>query len=226
MRAPGQIALMLAMPTAILATACGWLASTRRDPTSLLVSAFALFVLAIGYRHVRFAMYAELGAALAVAAWCGSLLRPRASASPGKPAGRPGGAVLVTAATAALAAGPFVVSDLFESASWNPETGPSCTTRLAAPALERYAGRIVLADFSQSPEVLFFSRAVTVAGPYHRAETRILASLDAMDETRFADAMPASFGKTGAVAVLVCPAWMARREGTLAAALAAGRVPP
>jgi hypothetical protein len=120
--------------------------------------------------------------------------------------------------------GPYVLSAVLPSkASANAEKG-SCDPRPLTRELEPLAGKIVLTTFSDGPEILYFTRVITVAGPYHRAERQIMRSMDAFDETKFGGSMPASFAATNATAVLMCTKDRVK-PGTFAAALKEGRPP-
>ena len=102
--------------------------------------------------------------------------------------------------------------------------GGACDPRPLRHELAPLAGRVVLTPISDAPEILYFTRVVTVGGPYHRAEQQIMRSVDAFDETQFAATMPASFAATSATAVLIC-AGDRVKPGTFAAALKDGRPP-
>jgi hypothetical protein len=123
-----------------------------------------------------------------------------------------------------LLLGPYVLSSVMPSGKSVDRPEGSCDPRPLTRELEPLAGQIVLTPFSDAPEILYFTRVITVAGPYHRAERQIMRSLDALEETKFAGAMPASFAATNARAVLICTRDR-EKSGSFAAALKEGRPP-
>jgi len=208
--------LTILMPALVLLASLGTLLWRRRTPMSLLLAVFGAFLLYIGVKHVRFAMYLQLAAVVALGIAIEIVTRRETT-----PASRLG----LLAAWLGLLAGPYVLSLVLpEDTSWERQGG-GCDPRPLARELVPLAGQIVLTTFSDAPSVLYFSRAIMVAGPYHRAERLILRSLDAFDEKAFAgSAVPASFTATNARAVLICGKDKVT-DGTLAAALKEGRPP-
>ena len=87
------------------------------------------------------------------------------------------------------------------------------------------ACKVVLSWTDYVPSLLYFTKVVTVAGPYHRSEKLILAAMDAFEERDFRQSMPASFAATKARAVLVCPG-DGFATGSLHQALVKGEPPP
>ncbi|MBM3619125.1 MAG: hypothetical protein FJX20_00405 [Alphaproteobacteria bacterium] len=211
-----NIGLMIALPALVLVASTGALLWRGRTPMALLVAVFAAFLLYIGIKHVRFAMYPQLAAVVAL-----GVVIEIATRGEGARAWR---LALVTA-WLGLLVGPYALSSALPSDGTAERQGGSCDPRPLRQELQPLAGRIVLTPFSDAPEVLYFSRAIMVAGPYHRAEKLIIRSMDAFDETRFAGAAaPASFSATKATSVLVCVKDRAK-PGTLWAALKEGRPP-
>jgi hypothetical protein len=99
-----------------------------------------------------------------------------------------------------------------------------CNPRAVAPDLAPFAGRVVLSWINDAPALLWFSKIIAVAGPYHRAEHRIFEVMDAWAERDFAAGPPETFRRTGAVAILVCPS-RPQAAGSLGEALARGTPP-
>jgi asparagine N-glycosylation enzyme membrane subunit Stt3 len=211
-----NLGLMIALPALVLVMSVGALLWRTRTPMALLLAAFAVFLLYIGVKHVRFAMYLQLAAVVALGVVIEIVTR-REDARAWR--------LVLIAAWLGLLVGPFALSSALPSDKSMERQGGSCDPRSLTRALEPLAGQIVLTPFSDAPEVLYFTRAIMVAGPYHRAERLIIRSLDAFDETTFAGlSMPASFAATQARAVLICTKDRVK-QGTLWAALKDGRPP-
>jgi hypothetical protein len=181
---------------------------------ALLLAVFAVFLLYLGVKHIRFAMYPELAAVVALGVVIEIVTR-RAAVGAWR--------LALVAAWLGLLLGPFALSSLMPRDKAEPR-GETCDARPLRRDLAPWAGQIVLTTISDAPEVLYFTRVITVGGPYHRAERQIMRSVTAFDETNFAGAKPASFAATGASSVLVCARDRAK-PGTLAAALKDGRPP-
>jgi hypothetical protein len=208
--------LMIILPALVLALSLGTLLWRTRTPMALLLAAFAVFLIFIGIKHVRFAMYPQLAAVVALGVVIEIVTRRGATAA---------WRLALVTAWLGLLVGPYVLSSILPSESKTERQGGSCDPRLLARDLEPLAGQIVLTPFSDAPEILYFTHVVTVAGPYHRAERLIMQSMDAFDETKFAGAaVPASFTATKAKAVLVCTKDRVK-PGTFWAALKEGRPP-
>ncbi|MBX3500322.1 MAG: hypothetical protein KF889_12815 [Alphaproteobacteria bacterium] len=211
-----NLALMIALPALVLAASTGTLLWRTRTPMALLLTAFAAFLLYIGFKHVRFAMYPQLASVVALGVTIEILTRREESRA---------SRLALVAAWLGLLVGPYVLSSAFPADNSTERRAGSCDPRPLSQELEPLTGEIVLTPFSDAPEILYFTRAIMVAGPYHRAERLIMRSMDAFDETRFAGtSVPASFAATKARAVLVCTKNRAK-EGTLWAALKEGRPP-
>jgi hypothetical protein len=217
MRSPletaNDTAVFLVVPLTILVAAVALLLWRRPRPTDVLAVIAMAFVAYMACRHVRLAIYLQLAAAVAAAL----LLDFMASRLPALHQ-----RLAIIVATFALATAPYVGGFFFPASSAAAADG--CDARAAAADLSDFAGKVVLSPINDAPALLYFSKIITVAGPYHRAEQRILNVMDAYAERDFRAATPDSFRKTGAVAVLVC-AKQAHDSGTLAEALARGAPP-
>jgi hypothetical protein len=210
----GYFAFFFAQPLAILLVAMAVLARHRRDPAAVLALVGILFLLYIGAKHVRLAIYPQFAAAVAagilLARWTNILQTTRRR--------------MVTAlGTLLLAVAPMLGLAAFSS-TVSTVAEKSCTPRAAAHDLAPLGGKIVLSPFMDGPELMWFASVHTVAGPYHRAERHILDSLDAYAARDFRAGMPEPFRKTGAVAVLVCPT-QPQEPGSLGEALSRGDPP-
>jgi len=211
-----NLGLMIALPALVLMVSLGALLWRRRTPMALLVAAFAVFLLYIGVKHVRFAMYPQLAAVVALGVVIEIVTRATEA--------RAWRLALVTA-WLGLLVGPYALSSMLTSDKTTERRGGSCDPRPLRQELAPLASQIVLTPFSDAPEILYFTRAIMVAGPYHRAERLIIRSMDAFDEAKFAGtSAPASFTATKATAVLVCTKDRVT-PGTLWAALKDGRPP-
>lgn len=211
-----NFALMIVVPAAVLGLSLGVLLWRVRTPMALLLAGFGVFLLYIGIKHIRFAMYLELAAAVALGVVV-ELVARRADARSWR--------VALVAAWLAVLVGPWALSAAIPADRSMERQGGKCDPRLLTRDLEPLAGQIVLTPFSDAPEILYFTRVITVAGPYHRAERLIMQSMDAFDETKFAGtSVPASFTATKAKAVLVCSKDRVTPD-TLWAALKDGRPP-
>ncbi len=208
----GSFAFFFAVPSVVLAVAAAWLVLRRRGPTELLAATATLFILYMGYRYIRLTIYPQQAAAVALAVMLAWMTRAM-------PAGR--SVRIAGLVTILLAIAPW-----FGSVAFNGQkpAAPRCDSQDVATALTPFAGRIVLSPYMDAPALIYFSKVLTVAGPYHRAERRILDSLDAYEARDFSAAPPAAFVRTGASAVLVCTR-EPQAPDSLGAALAAGRPP-
>lgn len=213
---PDNFGLLTILPALVLAGSLGWMLWRTRSPMALLLAGFAAFLLYIGVKHIRFAMYPELAAVVALGVVIETVARHDQA--------RTWRWALLTA-WLGLLVGPFALSSILPSDESEKQPSGSCQARLLRGDLDGLAGQIVLTPFSDAPEVLYFSRAVMVAGPYHRAERLIMQSIDAFEEKSFAGASaPESFTATKARAVLICTKDRVT-PGTLAEALKEGRPP-
>jgi len=189
-----------------------WLVWRRRDPMRVLAAAITLFLLYLGYRYIRLTIYPQQAAAVALAVMLGRVMKQVAA----------GRAALVSGViVVALAALPWFGSAAFSDGR---PARARCDAQSVAPALTSFAGRIVLSPYMEAPALIYFTHVLTVAGPYHRAERRILDSLDVYEARDFADRPPPALRRTGAVAILACTR-EPQAPGTLGAALITGRPP-
>ncbi|MEJ0020252.1 MAG: hypothetical protein WDN25_27615 [Acetobacteraceae bacterium] len=81
----------------------------------------------------------------------------------------------------------------------------ACSVRAVAPALDGFAGQVVLADVSLSPELLYRSRILTVGSLYHgnvAGFLRLRAAWRSRDDGR--SGVPPDVAATGAGLVLFC----------------------
>lgn len=211
-----NLGLMIALPALVLAVSLGVLLWRTRTPMALLLVAFAAFLLYVGVKHVRFAMYLQLASVVALGVVV-EIVTYREEARAWR--------LALVAAWLGLLVGPYVLSSVLPSDNRMERQGGSCDPRPLTRDLHPLAGQIVLTPFSDAPEILYFTRAIMVVGPYHRAERLIMRSMDAFDETKFSGtSAPASFIATKARAVLVCTKDRVK-PGTLWAALKEGRPP-
>ncbi len=210
----GYFAFFFAQPLIVLTVAMIVVLKHRRGPIAVLAVVGTLFLLYIGAKHIRLAIYPQLAAAIAA----GMLLARWTAAMP---AARR--RLVMALATLPLVVGPMIGLAAF-SGTVQSIAVKDCTPRAAARDLAPFAGKVVLSPYMDSPELLWFAPVQAVAGPYHRAERHILDSLDAYEARDFRDRMPDSFRKTGAAAVLVCPS-QPQPRGSLGEALARGEAP-
>jgi len=201
-------------PTAALIVTIALMLWRRISPLAVLVAGMVTIVIVFAWLHLRFAVYLHLAAATAIGVVLGAaLLR--------LPAGRPRRIAALAAMFFGVA--PFVAMAIVPRDE-KIEARGACSIQKAAAALDSQAGRVVLTELNYAPALIYFTRAIAVAGPYHRSEKLIIALLDSWREPVFKDAMPASFAATHAQSVLVC-----RNDdyppGSLGAALAAGETP-
>jgi len=210
--AASSFAYFYALPLVTLIVAMVWLVWRRHGPMHVLAAVITLFLLYLGYRYIRLTIYPQQAAAVALALMLARATRPLAAGCAAVASG------LIVIALAML---PWLGSAAFSDG--RPARG-RCDAQAVAPALTPFAGRIVLSPYMEAPALIYFSHVLTVAGPYHRAERRILDSLDAYEARDFADRPPAALLRTGAVAILACTR-EPQAPGTLGAALVAGRPP-
>ncbi len=208
----GNFAFYFMVAPAVLMIANAWLLTRHRRPRDVLVAVATVFILYLGYRYIRLTIYAQQAAAVALAIMFAQAMRamppPRLN-------------LLAAITTLALAMFPWFGMVAFGD---HQPALRKCDAQVAATALTPFAGRVVLSPYMDAPALIYFSRVITVAGPYHRAERRILDGLDAYEARDFAAAPPKAFLRTGAKAVLVCTREPQAPE-SLGAALAAGHPP-
>ena len=208
----GNFAFYFLVAPLVLMMANAWLLARHRRPPDVLVAVATVFILYLGYRYIRLTIYAQQAAAVALAVMfvqASRLLPP------------PRLNLMAGFTTLVLAMLPWF--GLVGLGNHQPATR-RCDPQQASTALTPFAGRVVLSPYMDAPALIYFSKVVTVAGPYHRAERRILDGLDAYEARDFADGPPKAFLRTGARAVLVCTREPQTAE-SLGAALAAGQPP-
>ncbi len=185
----------------------------------------ALAIVLLGAQHLRFASYSvALGAmALPVAlTWCGDALRRRREAA--LALARPALLLVVFAGPTVGAAAPLV-----------PEAGAigriACAHVPSAALLAPAAGQVVLADPSETPDLLYRTRVLTVGSLYHRGIASYMRARAAWRSFP-ADLEPPSVRATEARWVLLCRGVARDRlvadlpPETLQDRLARGAIPP
>ena len=208
----GNFAFYFLVAPAVLMIANAWLLVRHRRPRDVLVAVATVFILYLGYRYIRLTIYAQQAAAVALAVMF-------AQASQVMPPPR----LNLVAGFTTLALAMFPWFGMLAFGHHQPAIR-RCDAQLAATALTPFAGRVMLTPYMDAPALIYFSKVVTVAGPYHRAERRILDGLDAYAARDFANGPPKAFERTGARAVLVCTR-EPQAADSLGAALAAGHPP-
>jgi hypothetical protein len=161
----------------------------------------ALVLVLLGREHVRFAIYAQVMAAMtlpvALTEFGTALARrpPLAAAL-----ARVGGFALFLLV-------PLVPAEL----GWTADTAlaraaapDSCSLRDAIPLLAPYAGEVVLTSPNDVPELLYRTRVRTVGSLYHRGIAGFMR-LRAAWRARPADEVPLEVLASGASYILICP---------------------
>jgi hypothetical protein len=222
-----SIAVAFLLPGLFGVAAAGWLAWRGRSWLAGYGVLSALVVLALGFRYLRFAPYAEaLGAAMLPLA-LSAVSRERVTPPLTQALCRIGLlAVLVLVPRIAPAVDPALQAKLAEV-----RAAPSCALRAVAARLAPYVGQVVLASPNLTPELLYRTPVRTVGSLYLRGVPAFLRLRAAWRSGPSATA-PAAVRATGARLVLFCH--RAGRSGLLAGAprttlddrLVAGRVPP
>jgi hypothetical protein len=185
-----------------------------RRPVVVLHWLLLLFVVAITAKHVRFAVYLQSWAAiLAAMGWYAATQSPTG----------PWRKVMIGMACLLLIFGPIAVVPWLRSTAPSDPLASHWSRSMLTSDLKPFAGQIALVPINQSPEVIYYSRCICTSGPYHRAESKMAQSLDALEERQWAS-IPQSFHRTGASLVLV---FQANRfpKGSLGAALQSGTPP-
>lgn len=207
--------------------ALAWFAWQARSLTMVAAAVAAGALLAFSVQHVRFASYP---ACLAVALLPVVLTRLTAALA-GRTESRLALArvgtlaafVLVPQAGSALAA--------HDAAAPSGVPGAACPVAAAVDLLAPYAGRVVLSDVNDVPEILYRTGMRTVGSLYHRSPQNFL-KLRAAWRSRPAVDGAAAVRQAGAELVLFCPrprrsSLVADVDGeTLLDALGAGHPPP
>lgn len=158
----------------------------------------SVLILALGASHLRFSTYAAaLGAAtlpLALA-YCGALIRDREMMLTFARTATVG--LFVVAPYASVAAARFSPASAAEAAS------DGCPLRAIAPLLAPYAGETVLADASDTPELLYRTKVLTVGSLYD--DIPAFMRLRAAWRSGRSDDLPQVVKATGASLLLFCP---------------------
>lgn len=210
-----DFATSMAVPVAVLGASLALLLWRRRRPIDVLALLGTCVMTYLACRHIRLAIYLQLWAAVAAALLLQQLLHAVAETTR-RPA--------AIAAAFALAMAPYVAASAFKPVAEPNDATGGCDSRAVAADLEPLAGKVVLSWINDAPVVMFFSRVTVTAGPYHRAEQRILDVLDTLVATDFADRPPDAFHRTGAAYVLLCPT-LSYRKDSLGEAIAKGTAP-
>jgi hypothetical protein len=224
----GGVSLHLLDPALATLAAAVFAAKARGTPGSRRAMALWTYcsvcgvaVIAIGVWHVRFTGYAKLGAALML-----PIILSRIA--PSKPLLRP----LVLAVFLLLPPLPYQLGLLSPTEAervHERKTSTLCSVRLLAPALSSYAGKVVLANVNDTPELLWRSPVLTVGSLYHsgiEAFMRLRAAWRAGDLNH----VPAALRQAGVQYLLICPgerrsAVVAEAAGTLWDRVHAGNPP-
>jgi hypothetical protein len=185
----------------IVAAACA-----LRRPTLLggYATLCGVVILLLGALHLRFATY---GAALGAGA-----LPVAIAALQARLAARPRGLALARVATLAIFLPMPLVAHLGDTARPGASALPACSIRAAAAMLAPYAGRMVLAQADETPELLYRTGVRTVGSLYHDDPAAFMLQRAAW-RSRGA-AQRAALDETGAAAILICPS--ARRSALVA----------
>ncbi len=207
-------AVGLLLPAAIAAAWLGVLGVRQRSALLLYAAGCAGLLVLGGAQHIRFAAYpAVLAAALA----------PVALTALGNTRLRTG----LLAAALLLPASGMVIPPAGAS-SPNDKT---CSMQGIQALLAPYAGKVVLADVNDTPELLWRTGVLTVGSLYHRNPTGFMRLLAAWRSVPGQTVPPAVLA-TRASLILVCPGAKLERVfaevpgPTLAATLRVGGVPP
>jgi hypothetical protein len=195
----------------------GWLSWRRRDPLLGYAALCGVLLIGCGWLHVRFSTYPST---------LGAVMLPPALTLAGRALrGAAGGAL---AARAALAAAVLLLPWLaVRPAEAATAAKGACRLSAAAPMLAPYAGKVVLADPVDSPELLYRTQALTVASFYHRGGAALVRLMAAWNSPSW-DEPGAALDATGATLVLACRDQALRHgvPGSLMARLAASEIPP
>jgi hypothetical protein len=174
------------------------LALRRRSVPWAYAALCALAVVALGALHQRFATYgAVLGAGMLPVAIAASARR--FAAAPPLP-----GALDRMGVLALFLLTPHAAS-LAGPADAAAAGRPGCSVRAAAALLAPYAGRVVLADVDDTPELLYRTGVLTVGSLYHGNVAAFMRLRAAWRSPGDAAAEPDAVRLTGAAAVLACP---------------------
>jgi hypothetical protein len=157
----------------------------------------AVFVLALGAAHSRFAIYPEVLAAVIIP------LVPTLAEN-WMPAHWFAAPAVRVALVALFFLGPHAPDLIEPSSALGAGAVPSCELRGIAAFLAPYAGQIVLADPDETPELLYLTGIKTVGSFYHRNVDAFMR-LRAAWRTGPAEQIPEAMLATGARLVMICP---------------------
>jgi hypothetical protein len=164
------------------------------------VAACACFLLAIAFLHVRFAIYASAFGAASLPVAMTLLSNGRAFS----PFFRSFARAACLAALLIVPSATVLIKARHESAQ-TPAAHPrkECSVKEAVPLLRPYAGRIVLADASQTPELLYRTDVLTVGSLYFN----VAAFMRLANAWRSGPSVeiPETVRATRASLILVCP---------------------
>jgi hypothetical protein len=173
------------------------LAWRRRGAVWAYAAVCALVVVALGAVHVRFSTY---GAVL------GAGMLPVAITAAGRRLAQ--APALVASLGRVGLFGLFLVAPHAQSMAGAPadagEKPPECSVRAATALLAPFAGKVVLGDVNDTPELLYRTGVRTVGSLYHR-NPQAFMRLRAAWRSRAEPSEPEEVRETGAAAILACP---------------------
>ncbi|MGE0419374.1 MAG: hypothetical protein AB7O80_21430 [Acetobacteraceae bacterium] len=184
------------------AVALAVLAARKRNPTLGFVTLCAIVLIALGWKHIRFASYPEaLGAVMLpiiVTLWNNAT----ADWSPSRQS-LPRVAMILTFVLIPFAS---EMPQPFRTAKADPAAAyPSCSVSGLGPMLAPMKDKVVLANVNNSPELLYRTGVLTVGSLYHRNPAAFMRLRSAW-RTQAADAVPKAFTVANISYVLFCPA--------------------
>ena len=185
---------------AVAAGALGWFAWRQRSALIGYGALCAVGLLALGAAHERFAAYAAAAASILLPVIVTRIERAMAEMPPIAPALTRVGLVSVLL----LASRAEGLPTLIGSAGAQEVPVASCSVRHLATMLRPFAGKVVLGDVDDTPELLYRTRILTVGSLYHHnvaAFLRLRAAWRSLPSAGEPDAVR----QTGASAVLFCP---------------------
>jgi hypothetical protein len=155
----------------------------------------SLFVLAIGVSHVRFGTYGAVLGAGALPVALSELrrlgpMRPRVQWP------------LRIGLAAVFLLVPFF--GLWADNEADDDDSNVCAVQAAVPLLAAFAGRVVLANVDDTPEILYRTRVLTVGSLYH-SDIAAYMRLRAAWRSDASPVEPEAVRATGAAAILACP---------------------
>ncbi|HVC62347.1 MAG TPA: hypothetical protein VND19_18540 [Acetobacteraceae bacterium] len=208
----GHISEMLPVKTAagalrylltgtLAALLLSWLALRHRSLLLFYLATCAFALVALGWTHVRFAAYSETIAAIMLPIAITQLERLASS-------WRETSLILARLAAITLfIAVPWAGTlPALSRAAHASEAGvaKSCKVAGLAGMLAPYAGKVVLANVNDTPELLYRTRVLTVGSLYHRGMAAFLR-LRAAWRSSPSNSVPPAVAATDASLVLFCP---------------------